>query len=270
LLRDQLSHDYRAIRLDNEGEFATVLDFVSKFQPALVNRVKLHLKDTPIFEEYGLNTEIEKALRSKVWLKSGGYIVINQTEALVAIDVNTGKFVGKSNRLEDTIVRTNVDAVHEIVRQIRLRNLGGIIVVDFIDMEEKKNRQRVMAALEEAVRADRVPSKILQFNDFGLVAITRKRTQPSLERTLSRPCTYCSGSGWSKSPETICYDIQQEIKKMAHMLDSKEVTVRVNPEIAKALKSGEFVSLNEIEDWTKKDIIVKSDPLLHEEHFDIF
>lgn len=270
LLRDQLSPDYRAIRLDNESEFATVLDFVSKFQPALVNRVKLHLKDTPIFEEYGLNTEIEKALRSKVWLKSGGYIVINQTEALVAIDVNTGKFVGKSNRLEDTIVRTNVDAVHEIVRQIRLRNLGGIIVVDFIDMEEKKNRQRVMAALEEAVRVDRVPSKILQFNDFGLVAITRKRTQPSLERTLCRPCSYCNSSGWTKSPETICYDIQQEIKKMTHLFESKEVTVRVNPEIAKALKSGEFVSLNDLEDWTKKDIIVKSDPLLHEEHFDIF
>ena len=270
LLRDQLSQDYRAIRLDNEGEFATVLDFVSKFQPTLVNRVKLHLKDTPIFEEYGLNTEIDKALRPKVWLKSGGYIVINQTEALVAIDVNTGKYVGKSNRLEDTIVRTNVDAVHEIVRQIRLRNLGGIIVVDFIDMEEKKNRQRVMAALEEAVRADRVPSKILQFNDFGLVAITRKRTQPSLERTLCRPCSYCYGSGWAKSPETICYDIQQEIKKMAHLFDSKEITVRVNPEIAKVLKSSEFVSLNELEDWTKKDIVVKSDPLLHEEHFDIF
>src|SRR3989449_9256813 len=270
LLRDQLSPDYRAIRLDNETEFATVLDFVNKFQPALVNRVKLHLKDTPIFEEYGLNLEIEKALRSKVWLKSGGYIVINQTEALVAIDVNTGKFVGKSNRLEDTIVRTNLDAVHEIVRQIRLRNLGGIIVVDFIDMEEKKNRQRVMAALEEAIRADRSPSKILQFNDFGLVAITRKRTQPSLERTLCRPCTYCNGSGWAKSPETICYDIQQEVKKMTHLMEGKEITVRVNPEIVKALKSGEFVSLNELEDWTKKDIVVKSDPLLQEEHFDIF
>ena len=270
LLRDQLSQDYGAIRLDNEAEFATVLDFVNKFQPALVNRVKLHLKDTPIFEEYGLNPEIEKALRSKVWLKSGGYIVINQTEALVAIDVNTGKYVGKSNRLEDTIVRTNVDAVHEIVRQIRLRNLGGIIVVDFIDMEEKKNRQRVMAALEEAIRADRSPSKILQFNDFGLVAITRKRTQPSLERTLCKPCSYCNGSGWAKSPETICYEIQQEIKKMTHLLEGKEITVRVNPEIAKALKGGEFVSINDLEDWIKKDIVVKSDPLLHEEHFDIF
>jgi Rne/Rng family ribonuclease len=270
ILRDQLSPDFRAIRLDNETEFATVLDFVNKFQPALVNRVKLHLKDTPIFEEYGLNLEIDKALRPKVWLKSGGYIVINQTEALVAIDVNTGKFVGKSNRLEDTIVRTNLDAVNEIVRQIRLRNLGGIIVVDFIDMEEKKNRQRVMAALEEALRADRSPSKILQFNDFGLVAITRKRTQPSLERTICTPCSHCNGSGWIKSPETICYDIQQEVKKIAHLLEGKEITIRVNPEVAKVFKSGEFVSTHELEEWTKKDINIKSDPLLHEERFDIF
>jgi len=269
-LRDQLSEDFTAIRIDNEQEFATVLDFVNKFQPALVNRVKLHLKDTPIFEEYGLNTEIDKALRPKVWLKSGGYIVINQTEALVAIDVNTGKYVGKSNRLEDTITRTNVDAVHEIVRQIRLRNLGGIIVVDFIDMEEKKNRQRVMAALEEQIKRDRSPSKILQFNDFGLVAITRKRTQPSLERTICSPCSHCNGSGWVRSAESVCYEIQQEIRRMSHLLEGKQITVRVNPEVAKVLKSGEFVSLNEIEDWTKKDIVVKSDPLLHEEHFDIF
>jgi ribonuclease G len=270
ILRDQLTEEFTAIRIDNEQEFATVLDFVNKFQPKLVNRVKLHLKDTSIFEEYGLNTEIDKALKSKVWLKSGGYIVINQTEALVAIDVNTGKYVGKSNRLEDTIVRTNVDAVHEIVRQIRLRNLGGIIVVDFIDMEEKKNRQKVMAALEEEIRSDRVPSKILQFNDFGLVAITRKRTQPSLERTICVPCEHCHGSGWVKSPETVCYEIQQEIRKMAHEMDSKEITIRVHPEVAKVLKGGEFVSLLELEEMTKKDIIVKSDSLVHEEHFDIF
>jgi len=269
-LRDQLSEDFTAIRIDNEQEFATILDFVNKFQPALVNRVKLHLKDTPIFEEFGLNTEIDKALRPKVWLKSGGYIVINQTEALVAIDVNTGKYVGKSNRLEDTITRTNVDAVHEIVRQIRLRNLGGIIVVDFIDMEEKKNRQRVMAALEEQIQRDRSPSKILQFNDFGLVAITRKRTQPSLERTICSPCSHCNGSGWVRSAESVCYDIQQEIRKMSKLLDGKEITIRTNPEVAKVLKSGEFVSIREIEEWTRKDIVVKSDPLLHEENFDIF
>jgi ribonuclease G len=269
-LRDQLSEDFTAIRIDNEQEFATILDFVNKFQPALVSRVKLHLKDTPIFEEFGLNSEIDKALRPKVWLKSGGYIVINQTEALVAIDVNTGKFVGKSNRLEDTITKTNVDAVHEIVRQIRLRNLGGIIVVDFIDMEEKKNRQRVMTALEDQLKLDRSPSKILQFNDFGLVAITRKRTQPSLERVICSPCSHCNGSGWVRSAESVCYEIQTEIRKMSHLLDGKQITIRVNPEVAKVLKGSEFVSLSEIEEWTRKDVVVKSDPLLHEEHFDIF
>ena len=270
MLRDQLTEEFKAIRIDNEQEFATILDFVNKFQPALVNRVRLHVKDTPNFEEFGLNAEIDKALKSKVWLKSGGYIVINQTEALVAIDINTGKYVGKSNRLEDTITRTNVDAVHEIVRQIRLRNLGGIIVVDFIDMEERKNRQKVMAALEEELRSDRVPSKILQFNDFGLVAITRKRTQASLERTICMPCDYCSGSGWVKSPETVCYEIQSELRKMSSLLEGKEITVRVNPEVAKVLKSGQFVSLIDMEEMLKKDIVVKSDPLLHEEHFDIF
>ena len=150
-----------------------------------------------------------------MWLKSGGYIVINQTEALVAIDVNTGKYVGKSNRLEDTIVKTNTEAVKEIVRQIRLRDLGGIIVVDFIDMDERKNRQKVMQALEEAMRADRAPYKILQFNDFGLVAITRKRVKQSLERTLCTPCPHCEGAGYVKSVQTIVSEILQEARKIA-------------------------------------------------------
>jgi len=164
-----------------------VLGFVQRFQPALVSRVKLYTRTNPIFDEYGITAELEKALRPKVWLKTGGHIVINQTEALVAIDVNTGKYVGKSNRLEDTIVKTNTDAIKEVVRQIRLRDLGDIIVVDFIDMDERKNRQKVMQVLEEAMRADRAPYKILQFNDFGLVAITRKR----VKQAWSAPCA-CS------------------------------------------------------------------------------
>ena len=270
VLRDQLSDEYKAIRLDSELEYTKVLDFVSKFQPSLVNRVRLHLKNTPIFEEYGLQQEIEKAMRSKVWLKSGGYIVVNQTEALVAIDVNTGKFVGKSNRLEDTIVRTNIDAVHEIVRQIRLRNLGGIIVVDFIDMEERKNRQRVMQALEEELEKDRSPSKILQFNDFGLVAITRKRTHASLERVLGTPCPRCVGAGYVKSIETVCYEIQQELGKILEHIEGGEVTVRVSPEVAKALKSAEFVDLTEMEEESRKDIRIQSDPMLHAERFDLY
>ena len=270
VLRDQLSDEYKAIRLDSEVEYTKVLDFVSKFQPSLVNRVKLHLKKTAIFEEYGLQQEIDKAMRSKVWLKSGGYIVVNQTEALVAIDVNTGKFVGRSNRLEDTIVRTNIDAVHEIVRQIRLRNLGGIIVVDFIDMEERKNRQRVMQALEEELERDRSPSKILQFNDFGLVAITRKRTQASLERILGTPCPRCQGAGYVKAIETVCYEIQQELKKMLDDVEGDEVTIRVSPEVAKALKSAEFVDFAELEEEFRKDIRVQGDPTLPAERFDVY
>ena len=270
VLRDQLSDEFKAVRLDNEIEYAKVLEFVSRFQPSLVNRVRLHLKDNAIFEEHGLQEEIDKAMRAKVWLKSGGYIVVNQTEALVAIDVNTGKFVGKSNRLEDTIVRTNMDAVHEIVRQIRLRNLGGIIVVDFIDMEERKSRQRVMQSLEEELQKDRSPSKILQFNDFGLVAITRKRTQPSLEKVMGTTCPRCAGAGFVKAVETVCYEIQQEVKKMLAHTEGDELTVRVSPEVAKGLNSGEFVDFAELEEESKKDIRIQGDPTLESERFDVY
>ena len=166
-----MTSDFSAIWVDTDEEYERILRFANRFQPALVRRVKLYTKETPLFDQFGLSDEINKALKSKVWLKSGGYIVINQTEALVAIDVNTGKYVGKTARLEDTIVKTNVDAIKEIVRQIRLRDLGGIIVIDFIDMDERRNRQKVMLALEEALRADRAPFKVLQFNDFGLVGI---------------------------------------------------------------------------------------------------
>ena len=270
VLRDRLSDEFKAIRLDTETEYTKVLDFVSRFQPSLVTRVRLHLKDNAIFEEYGVQQEVDKAMRAKVWLKSGGYIVVNQTEALVAIDVNTGKFVGKSNRLEDTIVRTNMDAVHEIIRQVRLRNLGGIIVVDFIDMEERKSRQRVMQALEEELQKDRSPSKILQFNEFGLVAITRKRTQPSLERIMGTSCPRCSGAGFVKAIETVCYEIQQEVRKMLGQVEGDELTVRVSPDVAKALKSGEFVDFTELEDESKKDIRIQGDPTLVSERFDIY
>ena len=195
ILRDQVTQDFSQIWVDSEQEYERVVRFASRFQPNLVRRIKLYTKPTPLFEQFGIQEEINKSLKSKVWLKSGGYIVINQTEALVAIDINTGKYVGKTARLEDTIVKTNCDAIKEIVRQIRLRDLGGIIVIDFIDMDERKNRQKVMQALEEALKADRAPSKVLQFNDFGLVAITRKRVKQSLERTLGSPCPYCVGNG---------------------------------------------------------------------------
>jgi len=269
VLRDQVTSDFSVIWVDNEQEYERILRFANRFQPALVKRVKLYSKETPLFEQFGLNEEINKALKSKVWLKSGGYIVINQTEALVAVDINTGKYVGKTARLEDTIVKTNVDAIKEIVRQIRLRDLGGIIVIDFIDMDERRNRQKVMQALEEALRSDRAPSKALQFNDFGLVAITRKRVKQSLERTIGSPCPYCTSTGFVKSVTTVCNEIYVEMRKIAKHLDHADVMLRVNPEVAKVLKSGNARLLTEMEEMTKKTIIVKSDPALHQEQFDI-
>jgi Rne/Rng family ribonuclease len=269
VLRDQVTSDFSVIWVDNEQEYERILRFANRFQPALVKRVKLYSKETPLYEQFGLNEEINKALKSKVWLKSGGYIVINQTEALVAIDINTGKYVGKTARLEDTIVKTNVDAIKEIVRQIRLRDLGGIIVIDFIDMDERRNRQKVMQALEEALRSDRAPSKVLQFNDFGLVAITRKRVKQSLERTIGSPCPYCQSTGFVKSVTTVCNEIYVEMRKITKHLEHADVMLRVNPEVAKVLKSNNGRLLTEMEEMTGRTVIVKSDPALHQEQFDV-
>jgi ribonuclease G len=269
VLRDQVSSEFSAIWVDTEQEYERIVRFANRFQPGLVKRVKLYTKETPLYDQFGLNEEINKALKSKVWLKSGGYIVINQTEALVAIDVNTGKYVGKTARLEDTIVKTNVDAIKEIVRQVRLRDLGGIIIIDFIDMDERRNRQKVMQALEEALRLDRAPSKVLQFNDFGLVAITRKRVKQSLERTIGTPCPYCQSTGFVKSVNTICNEVYVEMRKISNHLEHSDVMLRVNPEVAKALKANNAKLLNEMEELTKKTIIVKSDAALHQEQFDI-
>jgi Rne/Rng family ribonuclease len=269
VLRDQVSSEFSVIWVDTEQEYERIVRFANRFQPGLVKRVKFYTKETPLYDQFGLNEEINKALKSKVWLKSGGYIVINQTEALVAIDVNTGKYVGKTARLEDTIVKTNVDAIKEIVRQVRLRDLGGIIIIDFIDMDERRNRQKVMQALEEALRLDRAPSKVLQFNDFGLVAITRKRVKQSLERTIGSPCPYCQSTGFVKSVNTICNEVYVEMRKISKHLEHSDVMLRVNPEVAKALKADNARLLNEMEELTKKTIIVKSDPALHQEQFDI-
>jgi len=269
ILRDQVSDNFSHIWVDSEADYERIVRFLNRFSPELVRRVKLYTKEVPLFEHFGIQDEISKALRSKVWLKSGGSIVINQTEALVAIDINTGKYVGKTARLEDTILRTNLDSIPEIVRQIRLRDLGGIIVIDFIDMDERKNRTRVMAALEEALKQDRAPTKVLQFNDFGLVAITRKRVKQSLERTLSVPCPVCQATGMVKSAATVSNEIYIEMRKMRKHFDQSEVLLRVHPETAKALKANNARWLVELEDLAGKNVLVKSDATLHPEQFDI-
>src|SRR3954452_7587436 len=271
LLRDLLTEDFQAIRIDNAQEYQKVLELVGRIMPSLAPKVKHYGKAFPIFDEYGVQAEIDKALKSKVWLKSGGSIVINQTEALVAIDVNTGRFVGKktAGRLEDTIVKTNLEAVKEIVRQVRLRDLGGIIVLDLIDMDDKKNRQKVYQAVEQELRKDRSPSKALQVSDFGLVIITRKRVKQSLERVLTEPCPYCAGTGVIKSSSTICYEILNEVKKVGPDINGHRLVLRVEPDIPRAPEEEESAVLKDLRQSIGKDVTVKADVQLHHEQFDV-
>ncbi len=269
LLRDHLSDEFTAIRVDSEEEYLRIVEFVNRIQPKFVKRVKFHTLDEPILETYGISEEIDKALKHRVWLKSGGYLVINQTEALIAIDVNTGKFVGKGNaRLEDTITKTNMEAVDEIARQIRLRDLGGIIVLDLIDMEDRRNRNKVLQALQERLSNDKSPTKVLSFNDFGLIIMTRKRVKQSLERTLCSPCNYCEGAGWVKSAQTICYEILDEARRLSKGLnDVRQTTLRVHPEVAKIMRNGERAVFDEIEEYLGI-VDITGDPTIHQEQFD--
>jgi ribonuclease G len=268
LLRDLLSDEVSSIRLDSEREFQRTVELVRALEPSLAPRVRLHDGPSGIMEEHGVSAELERALRSKVWLPTGGYIVVNQTEALVAIDVNTGRFVGK-NQLEETLLKANLDAVREIVRQIRLRDLGGIIVVDFIDMEERKSRREVMRALEQEMRKDRSPTKLLSVSEFGLVILTRKRVKQSLERLLMQPCPYCSGSGQVKAVATVCTEIYDEVKKLAVDLRGQKLVLRVNPEVARALAGAEAPVLRSLASLTGGDVSVQADALLHQEQFDL-
>ena len=268
LLRDLLSEEVASVRLDDQRAFERARDLVRALDPALSSRVRLHSGPVGIMEEHGVSAELERALRSKVWLPSGGYIVINQTEALVAIDVNTGRFVGKS-QLEETLLKANLDAVREIVRQVRLRDLGGIIVVDFIDMEERKSQKDVARALEQELRKDRSPTKLISVNEFGLVILTRKRVKQSLERLLMQPCPYCSGNGHVKSVSTVCAEIRDEVRKIAADMRGQRLVLRVNPEVARALAGSEGSVLRCLSEMVGGDIAVQGDPLLHQEQFDV-
>ncbi len=268
VIRDRVSDDFKYVRIDDEQEYARVAEFIHSFNPNLVDRVRLYRKSQPIFDEYRITSEIEQALKHKVWLKSGGHIVIHQTEALVAVDVNTGKYVGRSNSLEDTITHTNLDAVHEVARQIRLRDLGGIIVIDFIDMDDPRNRRRVLESLQRELAKDKSPFKILRFNEFGLVAITRKRVKQSLEKALCQPCEYCEGTGMTKSVRTVAYAVHEEIKRMVpYLSDSGEVLIRCHPQVAETLHDEEPEVICEIRDMTSKTVSIKADPLMHVEQF---
>jgi len=268
IMRDLLNASVSKVHIDNDEAYETAVDLVRRLQPDLVGRILRYREGFPIFEKFGVQTELDKALRSRVWLKSGGYIVINQTEALVAIDVNTGKYVGKRS-LEETVLKTNLEAAVEIVRQLRLRDLGGIIVVDFIDMEERKSKKKLFETFEKELLKDRARTKVLQINDFGLVEITRQRTKKSLERLLCRPCPYCSGAGKIKSSPTILFEIQRELCKLAPSLDNRQVIIRANPEVAHQLEADRRQLTEGVEGLKGIDVSVKADATLHHEQFDI-
>jgi ribonuclease G len=268
VVRDLLRQEFSVLWVDGEETYERIVEFLDQVQPALVAKVKLFRQGATLFEQFGIEDQIEAALKSKVWLKSGGYIVINPTEALVAIDVNTGRFVGQRN-LEDTVLQTNLEAVQEIVRQIRLRDLGGIIVIDLIDMIEQVHREQVFSSLENEIKKDRAKTKLLNISEFGLVEITRKRSRANLERLLTQPCPYCAGRGRIKSLATICLNLRKELLRLRGRMGHGELLLRVHPEIARALQQEERAILDELERSLEVKVLLQSDPELHHERFDV-
>jgi ribonuclease G len=268
VVRDLFNAGFSVLWVDGEGVFQRIVEFLGQVQPALASRVRLDRQEGSLFERFGVEEEIAAALRSKVWLKSGGYIVVNPTEALVAIDVNTGRYVGQLN-LEDTVLRTNLEAVREIVRQIRLRDLGGIIVIDLIDMVEQEHRDQVFSALGEELRKDRAKNKVLNISDFGLVELTRKRSRTNLERLFTQPCPYCDGAGRIQSLSTICLNLRREVLRLDRVALERELLLRVHPDVAGALQGEERAILEELERELGVTILLRADPELHHERFDV-
>ncbi|UCD11191.1 MAG: ribonuclease E/G, partial [Nitrospinaceae bacterium] len=268
-IRDLCSQDLQRLVIDSKEDYEKCIEFCSTYMPHLVNKIELHDIPIPIFDHYGIELDINRALDRKVWLKSGGYISIDQTEALVAIDVNTGKFVGHSDP-EETILKTNLEAVKEIVYQLRLRNIGGIIIVDFIDMAREESKEIVWNALTQALKSDRSRTKILKISELGLAEMTRKRVRESLVQTLCDPCSYCSGKGYTKSPLTICYDIIRDIQRLAgNQPNKKAVHVEVHPVIYDQMFEEEGRYIEEIEIAYQVEITFKVNPKLHQEKFNI-
>ena len=268
ILRDLYNTDIEAVHVDSKDELKKLTDFTKRFTPDLRESLLLYEDEEPIFEHFGVELEINRALGKKVWLKSGGYIVIDQTEALTAIDINTGRFVGRRN-LEETIVKTNMEAVQEVVYQLRLRNIGGLIIIDFIDMEKYSNRKKVFATLEEALKGDRAKSTILQISELGLVEMTRKRTRDNLASIMTEPCPYCEGRGTIKSLRTIVYEIFRQARKESSSLEGRRVVIIVHPKVADLLYEEENEYLEALEKQLKKKIVVKTDYNMHQEQYQI-
>lgn len=269
VMRDSFTQNVEKLVVDSEEEYQKVLEFTEATMPHLSDRVRLFVKSVPIFDHYNIEEELNKALQRKVWLKSGGHLIIDRAEALVAIDVNTGKFVGKKN-LEDTIVKTNLEAAKEVARQVRLRDLGGIIIVDFIDMESEENKRRVVSTLEQELVSDRARTNVLDITELGLVQMTRKRVRESLKQQLYQPCPYCKGQGFIQSEETICYEIQNSIQRLVSTTDEQRgIQVRAHPAIIKKLQNEEREIIQSIREIYGRKVQLQGDEKLHREQFDV-
>ncbi len=268
VVRDIFSAEFSMLWTEDEDTYERIVEFLSTVQPSLVERVRLYRKQEPLFRRYQVDEEMEAALQSKVWLKSGGYIVIHPTEALVAIDVNTGRFVGNSD-FEDTVVRTNLEAIKEVVRQIRLRDLGGIIVLDLIDMLEQEHKDQVFEALTEELKRDRAKNKMLPISEFGLVELTRKRSRTNLARLMTQPCPYCRGSGRIYATATVCLDLRNELLERSYRPRRGKVVLRLHPDIAQALEGDEIAILDELEEVLGERPVLQPDSSLHREQYRI-
>jgi ribonuclease G len=268
-VRDLFTREVDRLVIDSIEDYEKIIGFIETFAPRLKHSVELYEGPEPIFDDFGIEMEISRALGNKIWLKSGGYIVIEMAEALTPIDVNTGSYVGKRN-LEETILKTNLEAAKEIAYQLRFRNIGGLIVIDFIDMERKSNRERVFLALKEALGRDRAKTNILPMSDLGLIEMTRKRTRANLNSLLTEPCSYCDGSGLLKSRQTICYELFRDLEReCATSGEGGQVFVMVNPEIDSFLREEEQESVMELEKRSEKRIIITAKNNFHLEQYEI-
>ena len=268
ILRDLFGSVVEQVRVDSAEAHARMRDFAAMFVPEMAPRIQRYDGARPIFDLYGIEDEIRKALERKVTLKSGGYLIFDQTEAMTTVDVNTGAFVGHRN-LEDTILKTNLEAAQAIARQLRLRNLGGIIIIDFIDMTDSGHRQQVLQALQQALAKDRAKNQVSEVSALGLVQMTRKRTRESLQHVLCMPCPVCQGRGALRTPETVCYDIFREILRVTRQFEVRELRVLAAQEVVDRLLDEESTGLAELEAQIGKPIRLQAETLYGQEQFDV-
>jgi ribonuclease G len=267
-MRDQVDEDVEKVRIDSRENYERVKKFATKFIPDLASRIEYYPGERPIFDLYNIDDEIQKALARKVQLKSGGYLIIDQTEAMTTIDVNTGAFVGHRN-LEETIFKTNLEATQAIARQLRLRNLGGIIILDFIDMTDPSHREQVMRALDKSLERDRAKSHICEVSGLGLVEMTRKRTRESLEHVLCEPCPCCQGRGSVRTAETVCYEIFRELMRESRQFDTQQFLVLASQEVIDLMLDEESTSVAELEEFIGRPIRFQVETLYTQEQFDV-